>query len=131
MQKARALRRGRPVNLSPRNRMRKLLGLQAVAVFALAGCTFSPNQGSGRVGRSQSNIQPQPSACSSLGETACLARADCEGRYVCPACTAGSPCPPCSNGFLGCQDKAPADPCSGLNEAQCNASNLCHANYAT
>jgi hypothetical protein len=79
-------------------------------------------------------IPPPPSTCSGLDETTCLATKGCQPLYggACPYhCDATSPCPPCTNGYLGCTDviPPPVDHCAGLDERACNRTSGCQGDY--
>jgi hypothetical protein len=87
-------------------------------------------------GRDHSGLDTDPpAACSELGEADCLGRTDCQPIYVgvgcaCPACF-GEGCPPCdcpppTEEFAGCTDR---DPCEGLAEDVCVATEGCEAYY--
>ena len=111
--------------------MRTILGCLSFALIALSGCGLFEDGRS----KNQSLITDEPT-CAELDEAQCLARSDCEATYVewgcaCPACE-GDGCPPCDcdgmtgREFAGCTDR---DPCEGLDEATCVATDGCHAIY--
>ena len=81
----------------------------------------------------RSIVLPPPAKCSGLDEATCSATKGCQPLYggVCPACSPTSPCPPCSNGYLGCTEviAPPVDHCVGLDERACNRTSGCQGDY--
>ncbi len=83
---------------------------------------------------------PPPSGCAAKDETSCLSDPSCQPIYgetgcACPACDPASgvacgpcDCPPPTRFFAGCTD---VDRCANLDEASCNATPECQAEYGS
>lgn len=111
---------------------KSLLSALALMSFAI-GCNLPFD---GDLSQDHGALVPPtpPTACSGLGESACVANAACVAEYVaCPAIACDDPTDPncgcAGGGFEGCRDAAPVDPCDGLSESQCNAAPGCVAEY--
>src|SRR5688572_11624408 len=111
--------------------MRNVMGCLSLALIALSGCGLFDDESS----KNQSLTTDEPS-CAELDEASCVARSDCEAAYIewgcaCHACEGGG-CPPGECGgingreFAGCADH---DPCQGLDEAACVATEGCNPIY--
>ncbi len=118
--------------------MRPILGCLSLTLIALSGCGLFDGGSSRQQSLLDDNTDdPADPACAELDEASCLARSDCEATYVgvgcaCPDCAPGTDCPPCDcdpnpvEQFAGCVDR---DPCEGLDEQTCVATEGCQPNY--
>src|SRR5262245_16003687 len=119
-------------------RSRSFLGCLSLTLIALSGCGLFDGGSSRQQSLLDDNTDdPADPACAELDEASCLARSDCEATYVgvgcaCPDCAPGTDCPPCDcdpnpvEQFAGCVDR---DPCEGLDEQTCVATEGCQPNY--